>query len=393
MPRLTRLLFALLVLAHALAWGFATHAPSTPKAPAAKAAADAPAPAPSLLPETFAGWQSNGKPELSTSAAQADAADADVLREFGFVRSATATYARSGDSVAIRALEFEDATGAYGAFTFFRRPTMQPVEIGQGAAFDGKRVLFWTGNILIDATFSRVRPMSASELRDLAKQLPKPLGNLATPPSLQNYLPAEHLDPMTIRYAIGPEAYTRSGGVLPVPLVDFGRSAEVVTAQYNSIYGPGTLTIINYPTTDIARDREKAIEEFLKSRGASAHGAAAWTPALASSNPAALQSRRSGPLVAVTAGALSDGAASHLLQLVHYEVNLTISNSKHTVSDAVKVAQLILSVAFLVGIFAVVAIVAAISLGGGKIAWKKFRRKPGAPEEDEVEFIRLDLRK
>lgn len=394
MSRLTRSIPVLLLLVPALGWG-ASHATTRPKHPHPESAVTTsePSPSASLLPAAFAGWQIAGTPIVSTNPAQADAADAGVLREFDFVRSATATYARSGESVAVRALQFQDATGAYGAFTFFRRPTMQPVDIGQGAAFDGKHVLFWAGNTLVDATFSRVLPMSASELRDFAAQLPKPMGNLATPPSLPGYLPAEHLQPATIRYAIGPEAYTRGGGVLPVSLVDFGRSAEVVTARYDSIYGPGTLTIINYPTSDIAREREKTIEDFLKSRGISAHGTALWTPALASSIPGALQSRRSGPLVAVTSGALSDGAASHLLQLVHYEVSLTVNNSRHVVSNTVKVAQLILSVAFLVGIFAAVAIVAAVSLGGGKAAWRKFRRKGGAEESDGAEFIRLDLRK
>jgi hypothetical protein len=391
MSRVRHLLFGLVLVLPAAAWGIPapakkSHAVKAPAPPAPVPAAS------SLLPDAFAGWQISGQPDLSTSAAQADPADANVLREYGFARYEAATYTRGAETASIHAIQFQDATGAYGSFTFFRRPAMQPVTIGQGAAFDGKRVLFWTGDTLIDATFSRISPMSASELRDLAAQLPKPLGNLATPPSLPRYLPDEHLQPMTIRYAIGPDAYTHSGGVLPASLVDFGRSAEVVTAQYDSIYGPGTLTIINYPNSDIAREQEKRIEDFLTSHGASAHGSAAWTPALASSNPAALQSRRSGPLVVVTSGALSDGAASNLLQLVHYEVNLTISNSKHAVSDAVKVAQLILSVAFLVGIFAVIAIVAAVSLGGGRAAWKKFRRKPGAPEEDETEFIRLDLR-
>src|SRR6185437_13250629 len=60
----------------------------------------------------------------------------------------------------VKAIEFQDATGAYGAFTFYRRPTMSAADIGSGAAFDGKRVLFWSGKTLADATFEHITPMS-----------------------------------------------------------------------------------------------------------------------------------------------------------------------------------------------------------------------------------------
>ena len=59
------------------------------------------------------------------------------------------------------------------ARTLFIATTGWPQEeIGSGAASDNNRVLFWRGNIMVDADFSHVGPMSASELRDLASQLP-----------------------------------------------------------------------------------------------------------------------------------------------------------------------------------------------------------------------------
>jgi hypothetical protein len=258
-------------------------------------------------------------------------------------------------------------------------------------------VLFWSGTTLVDARFAHITPMSAAELRDLATQLPQPKGNQGRPPTLPAYLPPQHLEPMTVQYAIGPQAYRLSGGVLPAGLVDFGRSAEVVTAQYNALNGTGTLTIINYPTPEIAIDREHAIRAFFASHGAMPGAAQgppqnSWTSALSTSNPAALQSRRSGPLVAVTSGSFSAPAAQQLLQRVHYEVNLATSNSKPYVPDTTKVVQIILGVAVLVGIFALIAIIAGISLGGGRVLWRKMRNKPGSIESDTADFIRLNLK-
>ena len=360
----------------------------------ASAAANASAPAQpasrSLLPETFAGWQIAGTPQQSTNPQAADAAEAPALQEYGFTRYEAANYTRDRDALTVKAMQFGDATGAFGAFTFYRRPNMAPEQIGRGAAFDGTRVLFWSGTVLVDAKFNRLTPMSVSELRDLATQLPQPMGNQSVLPTLPAYLPRQHLLATTVQYAIGPQAYRQSGGVLPSALVDFNRSAEVVTAQYNALNGTGTLTIINYPTPEIAIDRQHAIQVFFASHGGAQQNS--WTPALTDSNPAALQSRRSGPLVAVTSGSFSADTAQQLLQSVHYEVNMTMGNRSKYVPDTTKVAQIILSVAFLVGIFALIAIVAGVSLGGGRVLWRRMRAKPGSPQEESAEFIRLNLK-
>lgn len=345
-----------------------------------------------LLPEIFAGWQISGSPQVSTDPRAADDGEAPVLREYGFARYEVAQYARDGDTLTIRAIEFGDATGAYGAFTFYRRPDMASEPVGQGGAFNGSRVLFWNGNLLIDAKFSRITAMSVSELRDLVTQLPSPGGNRSIAPILPNYLPARHLEPGTVQYAIGPLAYRQSGGVLPVDLVGFDKSAEVVTGQYNAMAGTGVLTIINYPTPEIAINRERAIRSYFSAhkKGTTISNAQdAWTSALANSNPAAIQSRRSGPLVAVTSGAFAAGSAQALLQRVHYDADLTMGNPTPKTSDTVKLAQLILSVAILVGIFALIAIIAGVSLGGGRVLWRKLRNEP---EDDSAEFIRLNLK-
>jgi len=342
-----------------------------------------------LLPQIFAGWQIAGTPQNSTDPQVADSGDMAVLQEYGFTRYEAATYIRDSDTLAVKAMEFGDATGAYGAFTFYRRPNMALEQIGQGAAFDGTRVLFWNGTVLVDAKLNRITPMSASELRDLVTELPRPTGNQGLLPTLPDYLPSSHLETNTIQYAIGPQAYRLSGGVLPPELVDFNRSAEVVTAQYNTLNGRGTLTVINYPTPEIATDRLKAIQAYFAHRGGNG---LAWTSACANSNPPALQSRRSGPLVAVTSGSFSADAAQQLLQRVHYEVNLTMGSSSKYVPDTTKLAQIILSVAILVGIFALIAIVAGFSLGGGRILWRRMRNKSGEDAGGSEEFIRLNLK-
>jgi hypothetical protein len=342
-----------------------------------------------LLPVAFAGWQITGTPDQSAQASAADAGDAVPLQEYGFTRYESARYTRDDGELTVKAMEFGDATGAFGAFTFYRRPTMSAADIGSGGAFDGTRVLFWSGTTLVDAKFQHITPMSAGELRDLVTQLPKPLGNVATPPRLPDYLPRLHLKQETVRYAIGPQSYLMSGGVLPPGLVDFGRSAEVVTAEYNALGGTGTLTIINYPDTDIAIDRQHAVEAYFASHGSTQYP---WTPALTDSNSSAIQLRRSGPLLAVSSGSYSSGAANELLQRVHYEEIVTLGHEKPHTDDPRLVAQIILDVAALVGIFALIAVILGVFLGAGRAALQRSRNKSGLPEDGSSEFIRLNLK-
>jgi hypothetical protein len=368
----------------------ANHPVKQPASAAKSAPTDTTPAAPqTLLPETFAGWQITGTPEQSAQASAADPGDAVPLQEFGFTRFESARYTRDDGQLTVKAMQFGDATGAFGAFTFYRRPTMAAADIGSGAAFDGTRMLFWSGTTLVDAKFQHTTPMSASELRDLVTQLPTPNGNQATPPRLPDYLPRLHLQQETVRYAIGPQSYVMSGGVLPPGLVDFGRSAEVVTAEYNALGGTGTLTIINYPDTDISIDRLHAVQAYFASHGSTQYP---WTPALTDSNPSAIQVRRSGPLLAVSSGSYSSGAANELLQRVHYEEIVTLGHQKPHTDDPKLVAQIILGVAALVGVFALIAIILGIFLGAGRAALQRSRNKSGLPEDGSSEFIRLNLK-
>ncbi|MEO6830192.1 MAG: DUF6599 family protein, partial [Acidobacteriaceae bacterium] len=208
-PFLVRLYLTLLLISLFLYPVFARAANPVPSTPV-QAATSRP-----LLPETFAGWQVAGAPQISTDAHGADDSAAAALQEYGFSRYESASYSRGQDSVAVKAMEFGDASGAFGAFTFYRRPNMAREPIGQGGAFDGTRVLFWNGVVLVDAKFSRLTPMSVAELRDLVTQLPQPVGNQKVLPTLPAYLPPQHLEAMTLEYSLGPQGYRLGSGVLP----------------------------------------------------------------------------------------------------------------------------------------------------------------------------------
>src|SRR3984885_1408272 len=155
----------------------------------AQPSAKAPAAAAPLLPTDFAGWSQNAPAQESTTPESADPANAAVLKEYGFQQFVSAHYVNGDNKLNLRAIRFQDASGAYGAFTFFRRPGSIAEQIGRSAAWDGTHALFWNGATLVDATLDHVTPMTASELRELAKDLPQPPGSANVAPPLPGYLP------------------------------------------------------------------------------------------------------------------------------------------------------------------------------------------------------------
>jgi hypothetical protein len=340
-----------------------------------------------MLPDTFDGWVTAEPSKVVTDASQAEPANAAALREYGFNACVMANYKREGDTLSLRVLRFEDSSGAYGAYTYYRQNGWPKEAIGTGAASDHNRVLFWEGTTVVDATFSRIGPMSAGEMREIAHQLPIPAGSQALVPPILVNLPQSRLDGQTTHYTVGPASYGGSGGVLPPALVGFEKGAEAVTANYSLPSGPATLTIIDYPTPQIAEQQEAAIRAYLKA------GSQAQPPRpkpLTDSDQASLEVRHSGPLVVVVSGDAIPDESHRLLESVHYEANLT-AIPEPVESEVEKTGKLLLGIAVLTIIGAGAAILLGGFLGGGRALYRLAMGKPISSVFDE-EFIHLDLR-
>ena len=386
--RMRRLCTFILFLTVAIASSAAPQAAAPAKQPAAQPAKTISAAKPDvpLLPDSFAGWEATSSAKPVTDPAQADTANAAALKEYGFTDALLSDYTRSSDTLKLKAFRFVDASGAYGAYSFYRHSGWPKAEIGAGAASDNNRVLFWVGNIVVDAEFSHISPMSGSELRELARTLPVPAGNKSLAPPILYNLPQKNMDAQTTHYALGPAGYAGSGGVLPPELVGFDRGAEAVTATYNLGSGPATLTVINYPTPQMAAAQEKTISAYLKAGNSPQHP---FTKPLLDSNPTVLEARRSGPLVAVVSGDPIQDDSRRLIGLVHYEADMSaIPGGGDT--EVQKTAKLVIAIITLVVVMFVAALMLAGFLGGGRALYRFLRGKPLSSVYDE-EFTRLDL--
>ena len=341
-----------------------------------------------LLPEALDGWVRDSNPTVLGDPAQADPANVAALKEYDYNGGASATYKREGETLSIRALRFQDATGAYGAYSFYRQNGWLKEDIGAGATSFHNRVLFWKGDTVVDATFSQIGTMSAAEMRELARHIPDPPGTRALMPPVLSNLPQQSLDWQTTHYAIGPAGYSGSGGVLPADLVGFDRGAEAVTANYSLVSGPATLTIIDYPTPQMAEAQEPKIRDYLKAGGSAQPP---WPKPLTDSDQASLEVRRSGPLVAIVSGDAIPDESHKLLEMVHYEADLTALPQVGGDTEVSKTAKLLMGIASIVIVGGSAALLLGFFLGGGRAMYRIMRGRPASSVFDE-EFIRIDLR-
>ena len=379
---------AILVCSAALSLTCAHAAAQAAPAKSTPVKVELPPPPKPLLPDAFAGWVAAEPLKNVIDPAQADSASVAALREYGFTHAVLANYKRDGEMLTVRALSFPDTSGSYGAYTFYRQNGWPKEEIGTGATSNKNRVLFWEGTTVVDATFSNIGPMSAAELRELAKLLPVPLGNKAIAPPILGNLPQASLDKQTTHYALGPEGYSGAGGMLPPDLVGFDRGAEAVTANYSLPSNSATLTIVDYPTPQMAAAQETKIRDYIK---AGADAQPAFPKPLADSDQASLEVRRSGPLVILVSGDAIPDESHKLLESVHFQEEL-VSIPQPTDSEVNKTGKLLFGIAELVIVGSAAAILLGLFLGGGRAMYRIARGKP-ASSVYETEFISLNLEK
>jgi hypothetical protein len=331
-------------------------------------------PAP-LLPHQIGEWLMEPDPTGAIMCAdRSERPESLVLGEDGLKCYEHALYrstANTNWTITATARQFVDATGAHSAYTYYRRP---------GPAYSGPKIgdetgngyLFRSGTTVVSADSTAPPAKTVAMLNELETHLPKVGGTKGLAPLLPTYLPAKGLERETIQYALGPVGYQAQGGVLPAEIVGFDKAAEAVTAKYE---GKGTLTLLLYPTPQIAGDHGRQIEAEMNRQGSAA---------------GTVKLRREGPLVLLTTGAWKPADAQQIVENIHLRNELTWNKPMPPEfhSEVRKTVSLLTSILIFCGLGALAAVVIALFLGGARAAIRVMQGKPAATEP---EFLRIDL--
>jgi hypothetical protein len=313
-----------------------------------------------------------------------DPAEKAVLMEDGIKRFARSEYTENGKAIpevrtqidptqhgTVTVYQFGDVTGAVAAFDYFRNPKASShyEKIGDETATTRDSIVFRSGSNVVLEDFNRGGDVL---MRDLIVGLPKVGGTKGLAPLLPTYLPAKGLQRETVKYSLGPVGYQAAGAVVPAGIVGFDKAAEVVTAKYE---GKGTLTLLLYPTPQIAGDHGRQIEAEMNRQGAAA---------------GTVKLRREGPLVLLTTGPWKLAEAQELVENIHLRNELTWNKPMPPEFHAEirKTVSLLTSILIFCGMGALAAVVLGLFFGGARAAIRVMQGKPAA---SEPEFLRIDL--
>lgn len=306
------------------------------------------------LPAFFDGWQKVQSTVVTRAGWQLPQPAAAAMREYGLHAVERDTYRRSGRTIQIEGFRFQDAGGAYGAFTYFRPADFHAFTLGPkyAQAVSGNTEIWFTrGAWLVHVHMDELTAMTERQMHDLAAAMPAPLNAGLTIPSLPQYLPSDYQIANSVHYAEGPAAFAASCPWLPASAVGFNLSAETVVADYNLPNRPpdAQLLVISYPTPQMARTRLAQLGQF--------DGGVI---------------RRSGSFLILVHG-LTKAQAAPLLQAVNYDADLTIVPPKYVGLEGLPALILAVFVlcAFVIGVSIMLGLIT-----GGLSAWLD-RRLPG----------------
>jgi len=202
-------------------------------------------------------------------------------------------------------------------------------------------------------------------------------------PSLPGYFPKQQATRNSEKFIAGPAGLARVGSPVPASMVDFASGAEVALKRYSTSAGEASLILIEYPTPQMAAERLRQIDATHQQTTQQT-----GTPTLVDSGP--FFDKRTGPIIAIVVGALSQSEAKSLLASVNYEADVTWNeNTSFTKKD--NLANLLVNIILLCGILVGLALVAGVAFGGLRIILQRFAPGTAFGSSDEAQFISLHL--
>jgi len=332
-----------------------------------------------LLPATLDKLKRVAAGDVGDGLGLVDAADAPVLTEDGLRRFARSEYVPANEKNAlpqgsVTVYKFVDASGAVAAYDYFKKPGMRPEKVGDGALSNGDELLLRSGANVVVGRFKLDHEAMLALTRELIDHLPKVGGSAGIAPMLPTLVTGKvGIDANSVRYALGPWQYTQMGGVLPAQMVGFDKYAETVTARTKE---GGVLTLLLYPTPQIAGEHERAIEVLAKQQGTTLAGT--------------VKLRREGPLLVLTSGAWPVVEAQKMMDGIHLRSEVTWDKPVPLdfATEVRKTFTLLESITLFCAISALAMLVLGLFLGYGRALVRVMQGKPAA---SEPEFLRIDL--
>lgn len=277
----------------------------------------------------------------------------------------------------IEILTLEDERGAYSLVSFLRPGALAAGPPGDFLAESEGELCFAQSRY-----FVRIRSRAPADmLRRIATSVGNRIGRHAqAPPSLVTHLPEEGCARASIRYYMGPrsaEAFSQPvAGRRPV----FADPTEIVQASYSVEGRSGFLTLVSFPTMQMADDYYERGMDWL--------GQAV--------RPARLYAAKAGPIIGILEGNFDPEIADKVLGSVQYSYTVQWIYDKYKNAPTIwglpyGIMSTVVRSIVLVSLLCLASIVAGAALAFFRVALRTYAPNNFLDRPERTELIRLKL--
>ncbi len=285
--------------------------------------------------------------------------DRALWDEYGLKESEAARYENGDAAFTVAGYRLLDTTGALAAFDWQRPAKSTPSKLAPLSAETENGLVAVNGNYLLTFAGRKPEPAELKALFDGLKQV-----DSTALPALTTYLPGQSLVPNSERYITGPTGLAKFDPGISPSVAAFHYGAEAQLGVFHSPKGDMTLAIFNYPTPQIAMQKEAEFRNL----------------------PGGPVVKRTGPLVAVVLAPPDPDAAERLLSQVKYQASVTLDQYVPTQRD--NIGNLVVNAFSLIGILLVFALISGLTVGG----WRAFRHRGNRGDEADA-LVSLNLQR
>jgi len=326
----------------------------------------------SILPASFSGWAQATATPFAPSGASMSAAS-----EYGFASGEQAAYTHGRDRLEVVLYRMNDASGAYGQYSYLRTPDMARADLGEHSAISDTRALVLEGNLVLDVRGSSLEK-SETDLKALVARI-RPHAEAGMLPALMTDLPAKNRIERTDHYVLGPTTLNQLFPVAFGEKLGFSQGAEAEVASYRLAGREATLLLVDYPTPQAASSKLKELEQQYDVNDSQTNG-----------NRPPLYAKRTLTLLSFVAGAKSQAEADTLLSQIQTGEQITWNEPSFAFTQP-SIGTIVVGTIIGTGIICMFALISGLAFGGVRIVVKRMLPDKVFDRSDQMQILQLGL--
>ena len=291
----------------------------------------------------------------------------ELIANVGFQKYAQRTYEfEKTKSLSIEVLTLSDMQAAYSLMTLLRNSSMHSGPPGDEYSFNDTGICFAQGKYWTEI---RAEGVPEDFMKRVALSVSNRIGQRPEKrPSLISHLPKTGFDASTVRYFPGFKSFKSYTRRLPGWSRSCGSDMEIAQAKYEVDSQAGTLSLLYFPTNEIAQDCYSKLTATPES----------------SKDSGKVYLKTIGPLVGILEGPLDAGSANKILNSIQYSYSVQWiyeKKAKPTAIWGVPLAILgtVVKSVFFVGILTILSIAVGVAFAFARF---NFRRRNKALDDD-----------